>query len=180
MRNLSCNGFKLDKKYIIAALITLLCAIISGIVLFKFININIFFINYAEEYIFYVFNFKNSKLIISHILGELFYIYIFFLIGYFTKLKYLTLILIFIRGFYFTLYTAILIGLNSFGGITVSIFVFIPTSLISLLFCCAVVDICKIINPKYTFFLPLILAVINTIIFIFLINVVFRVIIVIV
>ena len=73
MRNLSFNEFKWDKKYVIAVIITLLCAIISGIVLYKFVNINIFFIEYAQDYIFYVFNFKNSKLIFSHILGELFY-----------------------------------------------------------------------------------------------------------
>ncbi len=180
MRNLSFNEFKWDKKYVIAVIITLLCAIISGIVLYKFVNINIFFIEYAQDYIFYVFNFKNSKLIFSHILGELFYCCIFFLIGYFTKFKYFTLIFIFIRGLYFTLYAAILIGLNSFGGITVAIFVFIPVSLLSILLCCCVTESCKIINTKYVFCIPAIFALINTLIFIVLVNVVFRVIIVIV
>lgn len=180
MRNLSFKDYKWDKKYLIAVLITFLCAVISGIVLYIFVNINIYFKNFAEEYIFFVFNFKNGDLIFSHLLSELLYVYVFFLIGYFTKFKYLTLIFIFIRGLYFAVYTAILIELNAFGGITVAILVFIPTSLISIIFCCFVTETCKSINKKFVFLIPLGFAVLNTLIMLLLINVVFRVVIVIV
>ena len=180
MRNLSFKGFKWDKKYIIAVLITFLCAIICGIVLYIFVNIGIYFKNFAEDYVFYVFNFKNGNLIFPHLISELLYLYLFFLVGYFTKYKYLTLILVFVRGLYFTIYSAILIGFNSFGGITVAILVFIPASLISLFFCCFVVELCKCMNSKFIFVIPAVLAVINTIILLLLINVSFRFIIVIV
>lgn len=180
MRNLSFKDYKWDKKYLIAVTITFLCAIISGIILYIFVNINIYFKNFAENYIFYVFNFKNGNLIFSHFLSELLYVYVFFLIGYFTKFKYFTLIFIFIRGLYFAVYTAILIELNAFGGITVAILVFIPTSVISLIFCCIITETCKSINKKFVFIIPAVFAVLNTLILLFLVNVLFRVVIVIV
>lgn len=180
MRNLFFCGFKWDKKYLIAVLITLICAIISGIVLYIFANVNIYFENYAHDYVFYVFNFKNGSLIFPHLLSEVLIIYLVFVISYFTKLKYLTLVVFFIRGIYFAVYTAILIELNTFGGITVAIFVFIPVSLCSVLFCIFVIDTCKILNKKILFFVPVILAVVNTLLFIIQINIVFRLVIVIV
>ena len=180
MRNLSIKNYKYDKKYLIAVFITLLCAIISGIVLYIFADVNIYFKNFAEEYVFFVFNFKNGDLIFSHLLSELLFLYIFFLIGYCTKFKYLTLIFIFIRGLYFAVYTAILIELNAFGGITVAILVFIPTSVFSIIFCCITAETCKSINKKIVFFVPAVFAVFNTLILLLLINVVFRVVIVIV
>ena len=180
MRNLSFKWCKWDKRYFIAALITLICSIICGIILYKFVSINIYFNNYAKDYIYYIFNFKNSKILISHFLSELFYFYIFFFIGYFTKFKYVTLLFIFLRGLYFSVYTAILIGFNAFGGVTVAVLVFIPISLISIFLCCVIADCCKIVNKKYVFFLPLILAAVNTFVLLVMVNVVFRVIIVIV
>lgn len=180
MRNLSFKEYKCDKKFMIATIIALICAIICGIVLYKIAHINIYFKEFAADYIFYVFNFKNSKLIFTHILSEIFYLYLFFLIGYFTKFKYLSLILIFVRGIYFSVYTCILIGLNAFGGITVVIFVFLPTALCSLALCFLVVELCKIIDKRYCFVLPAVFAIINTLILIILVNVVFRVVIVIV
>lgn len=180
MRNLSFNGYKWDKRYLIASIITLICSIICGIVLYKIVTINIFFRNFAEEYIYYVFNFKNSTLLISHLLSELFYLYIFFLIGYFTKFKYLTLILVFVRGLFFAVYAAILIGLNALGGVSVAVLVFIPVSCVSLCLCWLTVEICKIINKRYVFFMPAIFAFIVTLIMIILVNIVFRVVIVIV
>ena len=180
MRNFCLKDFYLDKKYIIASIITLLCAIICGIVLFKLSNINIYFINFANDYICNVFKFKNGNLIFPHLLSNLFYFYIFFLIGYFTKFKYLTLIIIFFRGIYFSIYAAILISLNSLGGITVAVLVFIPSSVFSLIFCYLNMDLCKIINKKYVFVMPLIFALLNMLILLMLINVLFRVVIVIV
>lgn len=180
MRNLSFKGLKCDKKYLIAVIIASICAIISGIVLYKLANVSIYFCNYAEDYIFFIFTFNNGQLIISHILSEIFYLYLFFLIGYLTRFKYLTLIFVFIRVTYFTIYTAILIELNALGGITVAVLVFIPSSLISLLFCYVLTESCGVLNKKIVFFAPAILAAINTIIFLLLINVVFRVVIVIV
>ncbi len=180
MRNLSFNEFSCDKKYIIASVVTLICAIICGIVLYKLSNINVYFVNFANDYIFYVFNFKNSKLIFPHLLGELFYMYLFFVTAYCTKFKFLTLIILFVRGIYFAIYSAILFSLNSLGGITVAVLVFIPASVVSIIFCYLIAESCRIINKKYVFFVPAVCALINTLILIILTNILFRVIIVIV
>lgn len=180
MRNLSFKWCKWDKKYFIASLIAFICSIVCGIILYKFVSINNFFNNYAKDYIFYIFNFKNSKIIISHVLSELFYFYIFFLISYLTRFKYLTIALIFLRGLYFSVYSAILIGFNAFGGVTVALFVYIPVSVISVFLCCVVADCCKVIYKKYAYFVPLFFAILNTLILLLLVNVVFRVVIVIV
>ena len=180
MRILSFKGLKSDKKYIIAVIITLICSIICGIVLYNLANMSYFFWDYTEKYAFAIFNFDNGSLIFPHFLSEILYLYIFFVIGYFTRFKYLTLIPVFIRGIFFVIYAAVLIELNVLGGISVAIIVFIPISLISLVFCCFTAENCSVINKKIVFVFPAILAVANTIIFLLLINVVFRVIIVIV
>ena len=60
MRNLSFKNYKWDKKYLIAVFITLLCAIISGIVLYIFANVNIYFKNFAEEYVFFYLILKTA------------------------------------------------------------------------------------------------------------------------
>lgn len=180
MRILSFKDCKWDKKYIIAALITLLAAIICGIVLYIFANINSYFQNFATDYIYYIFNFKNSSLIFPHLLSELIYLYLFFLIAYFTKLKYLTLIILFLRTLYFTLYAAILIALNSIGGVTVAVFIFIPTAVISLALCILCAETCKSISGKYAFCAPAVFAVADTLIMVLLLNVIFRVVIIIV
>lgn len=180
MRNLSFNGCKGVKKYFIAVIITVICAIISGIVLYKFAQIGLYFKNFANDYVYFVFNFKNGSLIFPHLLSCLFYIYLCFAISYFTKLKYLTLIIIYIRVLFITLYSTILICMASVGGITVAVIVFIPSSIISVLACCVVSQFCDIINKKFVFAVPAVLAVADTIILVILVNVVFRVIIVIV
>ena len=178
MRNLSFKGIKWDKKYFIAALIVLLCSIICGIVLYITIDVHVYFINFAEDYVYYVFGFQNTSIIFSHLLSDLFYFYIFFLISYFTKFKYLTLIFIFIRGIYFAVYASILFTVISFGGITVAVLVFIPISLLSLIFSCMICDCCRSVNKKYVFLIPAALALINMLILLLLINVLFRVVIV--
>lgn len=180
MRNLSFKEFCCDKKYLISSIITLICSIICGIVLYKLSNINIYFVNFANNYIYYVFNFKNGRLIFPHLLVCLFYMYLFFAIAYFTKLKFFSLLLLFVRGIFFTIYCSILFSLNSLGGVTVAILVFIPTSVISMVFCYLIADTCKILNRKIVFYVPAVCAVINTLLLIILVNLLFRVIIVIV
>lgn len=180
MRNFNRSRFACDKKFILAFIVTLICAIICGIVLYKPVSNNIYLRNFTENYVFNVFNFKNSRLLFAHLLSDLIYLYLIFFICYFSKLKYSTLILIFLRGLFFGVYTVILIGVNSFGGIIVAIFVFIPSTLISLALCCVVAEYCKAFYKTYALVLPAVLAVINCLIYAFLINALFRIIIIIV
>lgn len=180
MRNFHKKAFSGDKKFALAFIITLICAIICGIVLYKPVLNNIYFKDFADNYIYYVFNFKNSRLLFTHLLSDLVYLYIIFFICYFTKFKYITLILIFLRGLFFGVYAAILFGASAFGGTIAAIFVFVPVTVISLIMCYIVADFCNVILKKYVLFMPLALSLINLIVHALLINVLFRIIIVIV
>ncbi len=175
MRNFHCDCYKWDKKYCLAFAIVLICSIICGIVLYKPVISNIYFINFTSEYVYNVFNYKNSALLFSHLLSDLIYLYIAYFLCRFTKFKYLTLIFVFLRGIFFGVYTAVLFGITSFGGAIAGIFVFIPSSLISIALIYAVVEFCKIINKKYSPFMPLVLALVDCVVYAILINVVFRV-----
>ena len=180
MRILSFNIKNCDKKYLIAFLIVLICSIICGIVLYTPVVNNIYFIDFGSEYVFNVFTFNNGSLFLSHLLADLIYFYIFFFICYFTKWKYLTLIFLYIRGLFFGLYTVVLLCITTFSGLLVTLLVFIPSTAISLLLCFILAETCKIINRKIVFFLPAILALIDGIILMLLINVLFRIVIIIV
>jgi hypothetical protein len=174
------NKIEWDKKYIIGYLITLLMAIICGIVLYKIAYFNIYFSNFANTYIYYVFNFNNSALFFSHFLSELFYLSVFFLIVYFTKLKYLTLLFLFVKSLFIVLYSIILCVAGGFGGLLVTLVIFLPVCIISLFLCLLLSECCKLINKRYVFFVPVALALLISVIFLILVNVIFRLIIVIV
>lgn len=180
MRNLSFSVKKCDKKYILAFIITLLCAIVCGIVLYKPVTTNVYFINFANDYVYNVFNFKNTPIFFTHFLADLLYFYVFFLICYATKLKYLTLVFVYLKGLFFGIYAVILICVCAVGGVIVAIFVFIPATVLSFAICCIITEICKNFDKKYAFFVPLVLALLNGIILMLLINVLFRVVIIIV
>ena len=180
MRNLSLYGYKWDKKFFFAFLITLLCAMTCGIVLYKPVTANVYFIELGYTYVFRVFNFKNTELFFAHFFSDLIFLYIIFLICYCTKMKYLSLILIFLRGLFFGIYIAILVGVSTFGGTIVMIFVFLPSTIISLALCYAVSEFCKVCNQKFVFALPAALALADAILMLLLINVVFRIVIIIV
>ena len=180
MRNLHYNAIKWDKKYLFGFFIALICSIICGIVLYKPVTANEYFRNFALDYVYNVFNFENGPLILTHLLSDLIYLYIFFFICYFTKFKYLTLILVFLRGLFFGVYMVILIGVNAFGGVIVAVFVFVPSTIISVALCLFVAMSCRKFNKKYVLFLPALLAILDLLIYLLLINLVFRIIIIIV
>lgn len=180
MGNLSFIGFKCDKRLIIAYIIVLICSIISGIVLCTLANFNIYFVNYASEYLYKVFNFKNFSLLLIRLFSSVLYAYLFFLICYFAKCKYLVLIFVFIRGLICSVYTVIMISIGTLGGVLVAVLVFIPSSLVSFALLYLLCDSCKNINKKYLPWFPAIFAVADAVILLLLVNVVFRVVIIIV
>ena len=179
MRNFICCS-KPDKKFLLAFAITLICAIICGIVLYKPVTMNPYLRDFASDYVYNVYNFKNSPLLLTHILSDIVYLYVIFCISYFTKFKYLTLIFVFLRGLFLGIYSVILIGINSFGGLVVAVFVFIPAALISLALCFLVAEFCRGIDRRFCFFVPLALAVADCAVYAVLINALFRVVIIIV
>lgn len=180
MRNLLFCKVKWDKKFLLAFMITLICSFICGIVLYKPVTISIYFRDFANIYVYNVFNFKNSSLFLSHFLSDIVYFYIFFAICYFTKLKFLTLFILYLKGLFFGIYFVLLLVASSVGGVLVLIFVFVPASLLSIAFCYIVSEICKSIDVRYVFFTPAVFALIDAIVLMLLVNVVFRVVIIIV
>ena len=174
MRNFSFCGYKWDKKFFFAFLVAVVCSIICGIVLYKPVISNIYLRNLVYDYVYNVFNFKNSALIFPHLLVGLIYLYAAFLLAYFTKFKYLTLIFVFLRGLFFGIYIAIIMSANSFGGVVVGLIVYIPSSLVSFALCYLVVEFCKLCDGNIAFILPAAAAVLDTLIFIILLNLVFR------
>ncbi len=180
MGNLSFIGFKCDKRLLIAYIVVIICSVISGIVLCTVADFNIYFINFTSEYIYKVFNFNNFSLLLIRLFSSILYAYLFFLICYFTNCKYLVLIFIFIRGLVCSVYTVIMVSIGTIGGVLVAVFVFIPSSLVSFALLYLICDSCKNINKKYLPWFPAIFALADVIIMLLLVNVVFRVVIIIV
>ncbi len=180
MRNLSFCVKNCDKKFLLSFLITLGCSIICGIVLCSLVKTNIYFINFGNEYVFNVFSFDSTPLFFTHFLADAIYFYAFFLICYFTKFKYFTLIFLYIRGLTFGIYTAILFGVTSLSGSIVAIFVFIPATLVSFIICFLITETCRKFDKWWALLLPLALSLIDSIILILFVNVVFRIVIIIV
>ena len=180
MGNLSLCGYKWDKKFFFAFIIVLLCATVCGLALYRPVCANMYFIELGYTYVYNVFNFKNTALFFANFFSELVFLYVIFLICYFSKLKYLSLIIIFLRGLFFGIYISILVGVSAFGGIIVMVFVFLPSSLISFALYYFVAEFCKVCNQKWVFAIPAALALLNGIVLMLLINVVFRIVIIIV
>lgn len=180
MRNLKLQKLKWDKRYIIAYFCALIIAIICGIVLFKIGNISSYVFNFADNYVFYIFNFQNGNLFISRFLSELFYLYVAFLIAYITKFKFLCVAIMFLRALFAVLYSVILFSLFGTEGIIVAIFIFIPTFCVSFIFYIFISEQCRTFTAPVVFIIPAVLALLNSVILLLLVNVVFRVVVVIV
>lgn len=180
MRIFKCNKFKWDIRYLIVDAIVILAAIICGIVLYKLNSISNYVFDFANVYIFYVFNFNSGRLFISHILSELVYLYAVFLLAYFTRLRILAYPILFLRTLITALYVIILFSLFGTEGIIVAVLVFIPSFICSVAFFIILREQCRQICSPFSLICPAVLAVINTIILLLLVNIVFRVIVVIV
>ena len=180
MRILSLNKVKWDKNYFIWLICTFIAAIICGVVLYKIANIGTFFVEYAEDYVVCVFEFNNGRLFISHLLKELCYIYAFFAIAYFTKFKILTCIIAFFRTLICVFYCAVLFGCLGFSGVMAALIIFIPCFIASFITCWFVAETCRCINKKYVFFYPAVAALANCALLLILLNIIFRILIVIV
>lgn len=174
------KGRKLDKKYLLACGIVIILAIICGIVLYICSGISVYTYNFADSYVFLVINFSNVRLFFSHFFVDLFYFYAFFLIGYFCKYKYFSCPVLFLKWFFAITYSIILFTCFSIEGIMVALIVFIPCFFVSTFFCIFACSYCKCINKKYVFAFPAALALVSTLVMVLLINLFFRLVIVIV
>lgn len=180
MRIFNCDKLKWETKFIITSVVVIILSIISGIVLFKLSNFNDYAYDFADIYIFYIFNFKNGSLFLAHFLSELFYFYAIFLLCYFTKIKPLGYIILFIKTAFAVFYCAVLFAFFGSEGAMIAIIVFIPSFVVSLALLLVILEQCKYLYCPLAYFIPAICALITSLIFLLLINVIFRVIVVIV
>lgn len=162
-----------DKKYIILSLLTILLAIICGIVLCKYVIYSTYFRNFAVQYVSRVYKF-NFILVLTYFLSCLIYGYVILILTYYLKLKYVTLIFLFIKSLFFCVYVIALFCVNVLSGAVVAIFVYIPSYLISISTFILISETCSIINKRFVIFFPLILCAICSVIFFVLLNFVFR------
>ena len=177
MRIFDFKKCKWDKNYLFAFIIAIICSIICGIVLFKISNLNIYFFNYADKYVYNVFVFNNGALFFPHLLAEVFYLYIFLCIARFTKFKYLTLIFVVIRTVFASAYCAVLFTMCGISGVTVCIIVYLPCLILSLAACFCVSQFHDACDKRYILLAPVILAVLLSLIHLLFINLLFRIII---
>lgn len=177
---LDLKQIKWNTRVIIYYLIVIILAIISGIVLYITNNLTNNFYNFAKNYIYSIFNFKNTSLFFGHFCSDLFYLYIAFLICYFTKFKFLSGILLFIKTFFTFYYVVVLICLFSVEGIVATLIIFLPCyALWVFKFAFITMNCCSVIKP-FIYFTPLVFALIDGIFLLLLINLIFRFIVVIV
>lgn len=164
-----------DRRALIACICTVILAIISGIVLCITVQINPYMQNYASEYLFFVYNFNNFSLLLPHFLCELVYGYAFFLIAYCTRFRLAALPLLFIKAMISGVYAVLIISVSAFGGVMAAVFVFIPTSLVTLALNVFLIECVRFFNKKFAPALPAVLALLSMLAECLFLNVIFRV-----
>lgn len=176
MRAFSFSELRWDKKYIISYIITIFFAIICGIVLCKITTMSVYLQNYASEYIYYVYYFKNGTLVVQRLLYGMVYGYVLFAIAYFTR-RYFAVPVLFLKAGLGAIYACMLISVGGFAGVLTVIFMFVPSAAVSLFLNIFLIENCKTFGRVVAPFLPLILTAADVVIFMLLLNIVFRVVI---
>mgnify|MGYP001778256435 FL=1 len=177
MRTFRLKAIKFEKGYVIAYIVTIILAIITGIVLCVTVQFNPYMQNYASEYIYFVYNFRTLSLFLPCLFYGLVYGYVFFFIGYCTKLRWISLPILFLRGMIGAVYAVLIISVSSFGGVMVAVFVFIPSTLVSLFLNVVLVETVRFFNKRFAPFLPTVFALAGALAECLLLNVLFRVVI---
>lgn len=174
MRTFAFISVKWDKRYIFLSILSLIIGIICSIVLYKNIIFNIYFKNFSAEYIFRVYNFKNSSLFFTYFFSELIFCFLFLALSYFLKVKYFSLLIILIKSFFIGIYVISLFSVNALSGTVVIVFIFLPSSTISIISNVMLAELCLNFDKTKALILPLILSLITSLFYLILINVVFR------
>lgn len=180
MRILNFNKIKWNKKFVLYYIFVIIAAIISGIVLYITNSLTTNFYNFAKNYIYLIFSFNNSSLFFGHLFSDLFYFYIAFLICYFTKFKFISGLLLFVKTFFTVYYLIVLFLLFSVEGIVAALIIFLPCYVfwvVKFSFIC--MHNCAVERP-YIYFVPLIFSLLDGVLLLLLVNLVFRFIVVIV
>lgn len=157
-----------------------LCGIMCGIVQCKSITSNIFFKQFSYAYVYNVYNFNNGTLFMSRLMNNLLYLNLFFFLPKIRRAKYFTLIFSFIKCLFIGVYCVLLVSINLFSGVIVLLLVFIPMSLLSIGLCFYLAEYGCCLELRFVNFLPCILALLDSLLFLVLLNLLFRVVVVII
>lgn len=180
MRIINYNKVKWNKKVVFAYLLVIFIAVISGIVLYITNNISKNLYNFAKNYVSLIFNFNNASLFFGNFFSSLFYYYVAFFICYFTKFKFFSGILLFVKTFFVFYYFIVLVAVFSVEGFFAAVIVFLPCYVfwtLKFIFLCT--QYCVFEKP-YLYFVPLVFALADGIFLLLLLNLVFRFVVVIV
>ena len=178
MRASAFNSLKkcmrFDKRCLIAYIITAIVAIITGIVLCKTVQTNPYMLNYATEYVYFVYNFRSISLFLPRLVFGLVYGYLYFIIAYCTRWRLLVLPVIFLRCMMGSVYAVLIISVTTFGGIVAAFVVYIPSALVCLALNVVLIETVRFFNRKFAPFLPALFALLGAIAEWLLLNVLFR------
>lgn len=165
---------KFDKRCLIAYSVAVILAIITGIVLCKTVQTNPYMLNYATEYVYFVYNFRGISLFLPRLFFGLIYGYLYFIIASFTKWRLLTLPILFLRCMMASVYTVLIISVTTFGGIIVAVTVYIPSALFCLALNVLLIETVRFFNRKIAPFLPAVFALAGAVFEWLLVNILFR------
>lgn len=174
MRTFDISRIKLDKRYLIAYIIAIITSIILGIVLCKTTQTSPYMQNYASEFVYYVFNFRNGSLLLPRFFYELIYLYAFFLIAYCTGFRFIAAGILFFKCLLSSVYCVLIISVSAFGGVLAAVFVFIPSALSSVVLEIILTETCSRFNKRYAFFIPIAFAFVSVLCECIFLNVLFR------
>lgn len=180
MRIYRFRGKEIENDFIVSAIICSIVAIMSGIVLAIIVGFDDYFYNFADIYIFYVFNFKNGSLFGGRFLSELLFLYCVFFLVRATHSRYPALIFIFFRLFFSAFYVSVLFAAFRTEGALVAIFVFLPCSILSVLLIFITAFVCEGKLRPVSYCIPGALALLSSLLLLLVVNILFRAIVIIV
>ena len=131
-------------------------------------------LNYADEYVYFVYNFRSISLFLPRLLFGLVYGYLYFIIAYCTRFRLLTLPVIFLRCMTGTVYAVLIISVTAFGGIVAAFVVYIPSALVCLALNVVLIETVRCLTSKFAPFNPTLFALLRAIAESLLLNVLFR------
>lgn len=180
MRIFDKDAINWNKKEIFCCVLVVILAVMCSIVLYITNNFSVYLYNFVKNYIYSVFNFNNAALFFGQFLTNLFYYFLALLFCRFKKVRYLYLIVIFVKTLFTFYYFVALFIIFSLEGVIAAFIVFLPCYIffmVKFFFLCTQ-SAC--IERRYKLFSPVIFVLCDGIFILVLVNLIFRFIVVIV
>lgn len=174
MRTFDIYRCKMTIGWLTVYAVAFILAVITGILLCKTTYCSAYMQNYASEYVYRVFNFRNFSLLFPKFIYEAAYMYAFFMIAYCTGLKFLCVPIFYFKYMLASVYCVIIVSVSALGGALVAALVFVPSALVSAVSEVFLSECCRYFDRRAAFFMPLAFACLATAAEFVLLNVLFR------